>query len=274
MQVKTYASVRRLSNYFKPNILYKFKNSQIHVAKSLNNCREREDDFWQEIRTSMRYHFENLCCAIHFPPKIRCRAPESQLTVPKIRWWGKSGAAKAAVGESPRSLNKPVPSPQCCPSPSYPEGGDGTSIYQNRPWHVFMMSVPQFGTSVVPGWATVISLCEFWGAGASFPTRKEICERNFILVTKESDRRKRNSPLKSEVISGYRDGGPKNHPYSFPSPWGRCRPIGKGGSLPYEVRQSATNLFMTSTFLLGMATLKAEKTSPRLFWLMLALKRK
>ena len=154
MQVKTNASV------VSSHIFWISLNSQIHIATSLNIYREREDDFWQEIRTSMRYHFENLCCAIHFPPKIRCRAPESQLTVPKIRWWGKSGAAKAAVGESPRSLNKPVPSPQCCPSPSYPEGGDGTSIYQYRPWHVFMMSVPQFGASVVPGWAAVISLCE------------------------------------------------------------------------------------------------------------------
>ena len=89
--------------------------------------------------------------------------------------------------------------------------------------------------------------------------------KKIILVTKDSDRRKTNSPLESDLISGYWDGGPKNHPYSFPSPWGRCRPIGKGGSLPHEVRQSATKIFMTSTFLIGMATLKDEKTSPRLF---------
>ena len=187
----------------------------------------------------------------------------------------KTGGEENQVRQKQRSVSprpawiKPVPSPQCCPSPSYPEGGDGTSIYQYRPWHVFMMSVPQFGASVVPGWATVIPLSEFWG---TFPTRKEICERNFMLVKKDSDRRKRNSPLKSEVISGYWDGGPKNHPYSLPSPWGRCRLIGKGGSLPHEVRRSATKFFMTSTILIGMATLKAEKTSQRLFWLMLALK--
>ena len=192
-----------------------------------------------------------IFAAVQFITHLKSDAkyPNHNSQSQKNRWWGKAGAAKAAVGESPRSLNKPVPSPQCCPSPSYPEGGDGTSIYQNRPWHVFMMSVPQFGTSVVPGWATVISLCEFWGTGASFPTRKEICERIFLLVTKDSDRRKRNSPLKSEVISGYWDGGPRNHPYSVPSPWGRFRPIGKGGSLPYEVRQLATKFFMTSTFL-------------------------
>ena len=231
------------------------------MATSLNIYREREDDFWQESKTSMRYYFENICCcAFHYPPKIRCQVPKSQLTVPK-----KPGGEENQVRQKQRSVSprpawiKPVPSPQCCPSPSYPEGGDGTSIYQYRPWHVFMMSVPQFGASVVPGWATVIPLSEFWG---TFPTRKEICERNFMLVKKDSDRRKRNSPFKSEVISGYRDGGPKNHPYSFPSPWGRCRPIGKGGSLPYEVRQLATKFFITSTFLLGMATLKAEKTSP------------
>ena len=274
MQVKTYASVSRLSNYFKPNILYKFKNSQIHVAKSLNNCREREDDFWQEIRTSMRYHFENLCCAIHYPPKIRCQAPKSQLTVPKNQVVRKSRCGKSSGRWVPAQLEvnqSPVLSAALArltqragmarPSTSTDHG---TFLW----WVFHSLAHPLCRGELL--W----SLCvrSVWGTGASFPTRKEICERNFILVTKDSDRRKRNSPLKSEVISGYWDGGPENHPYALPRPWGHFRPIGKGGSLPYEVRQLATKFFMTSTFLLGMATLKAEKTSPRLFWLMLALK--